>query len=56
MNKLSVWCAAVVPLLIFVGNANATAEVPDIDGSGAVLALGLTAGLIALIRARRDPK
>lgn len=43
-------------LLLSVGNAQAAVEVPEIDGGMAAIALGLTAGLIALIRERRLAK
>ncbi len=33
-----------------------TVTVPEIDGGGAVLAIGLTAGLLALIRERKRKK
>jgi hypothetical protein len=46
----------VAALLLLSGNAHAVVGVPEIDGSMAAIALGLTAGMVALIRERRKGK
>jgi uncharacterized protein (TIGR03382 family) len=40
-------------LALLSSNAQATVAVPEIDGHGAALAVGLAVGLVALIRERR---
>ena len=42
-------------ITFLAGNAHAVV-VPEIDGSMAAIALGLTAGMVALIRERRKGK
>jgi len=56
MKKVLSFSATTVASLLFLsGNAYAVA-VPEIDGSMAAIALGLTAGTVALIRERRKRK
>jgi hypothetical protein len=47
---------AFAAITLFAGNAHAVPVVPEIDGSMAAIALGLTAGMVALIRERRKGK
>jgi len=56
MKTLPFLYTTIASLLVVASNAQATVDVPEIDGSGAVIALGLTAGLVTLIRARRQSK
>ena len=56
MKKLSTFAvSAIGSLLMFSSSAHANI-VPEIDGSMAAIALGLTAGMVALIRERRKNK
>jgi len=52
MKRFMYLYAGAASLMVFASDAFAT-PVPEIDGSGAVLALGVTAGLVALIRDRK---
>jgi len=57
MKRLAYLFAASASLLVLAGNAYAEpVGVPEIDASGAVIALGLTAGLVALIRGRKQSR
>ena len=55
MRKLFVWTATAASLLAASANAYAVAVavVPEIDAGGAAIAVGLIAGIVALIRERR---
>jgi len=56
MKKLSVWIAAATSLALLSISANANggvAPVPEMDAGSAALAIGLVAGIVALIRERR---
>jgi hypothetical protein len=53
MRKLFVWTATAASLLAASANAYAVVAVPEIDAGGAAIALGLMAGIVALIRERR---
>jgi hypothetical protein len=48
--------AAVTSLAMLSTSAHALVMIPEIDGSMAAIALGLTAGMVALIRERRKGK
>jgi len=53
MKKLIAWIAAATSLALVSINANAFEAVPEMDAGSAALALGLVAGIVALIRERR---
>ena len=53
MKKLLAWIAAATALALMSTNASATPVVPEMDAGSAALALGLVAGIVALIRERR---
>ena len=52
MRKLMGWVVSVASLFTMSANAFAV-PVPEIDAGGAAIAVGLVAGLVALIRERR---
>lgn len=56
MKKLPVSFAAMASLLLLAGNAHASVAAPEIDGSGAAIALGLVIGLVALIREHKQSR
>jgi len=54
MNKLLIWIAATSSLALVSLDASAQqVVVPEMDAGSAALALGLVAGIVALIRERR---
>ena len=53
MRKLMGWVVSVASLFTMSANALAIPSVPEIDAGGAAIAVGLVAGLVALIRERR---
>ena len=56
MKILAFSVSAVGCLLALSGSALARPEVPEIDGSMAAIAVGLTVGMVALMRERRKNK
>ena len=55
MSKTTFWLTAGASLMALTSNVHAIA-VPEIDGGGAAIGIGLAIGLVALIRERRQPK
>jgi hypothetical protein len=53
MRKLLAWIAATASLVLVSATASAAVPVPEIDAGSAVMAMGLVAGVVALIRERR---
>ena len=54
MKKLIAWIASATSLALVSLSANAFVEaVPEMDAGSAALAMGLVAGIVALIRERR---
>lgn len=53
MKRTFVWMATAATLLAMSANVHASVAVPEIDAGGAAIALGLMAGIVALIREHR---
>lgn len=53
MKKLLAWIAAATSLALLSLSANAITAVPEMDAGSAAMAIGLVAGIVALIRERR---
>ena len=53
MKKLLAWIAATTALALVSTNASAITAVPEMDAGSAALAMGLVAGIVALLRERR---
>ena len=56
MKKLISVSPLVVFLTVLSGTAHASVTVPEIDAGTAVIAIGLTVGIVALIREYRRKK
>lgn len=56
MKALNLALSAIGVMALLSTNAHASVVVPEIDGTMATIALGLTAGMVALIRERRKNK
>ena len=56
MKKLISVTPLIGVLSMLSGTAHATVPVPEIDGGMAVIAIGLTVGIVALIREHRRKK
>ena len=50
MKIMKVTALSVVGALLLVQQVHAAVPVPEIDGSGAIISIGLVIGLVALIR------
>ena len=53
MKKLLAWIATATALALVSTNASAIPAVPEMDAGSAAMAIGLVAGIVALIRERR---
>ena len=50
MKIMKVTALSVVGTLLSVQQVHAAIPIPEIDGSGAIIAIGLVIGLVALVR------